>query len=139
MERLIADNKSDVGVSLAVFKPTCIVDFTIESTERSWDPERLKAIEARSQQLNLFGGEESPFTLVRKLPFVFRYEFEDVRGRSSTLMIEDWEIGSLFWNCLEHAEGDENAGWSSSMRDRSRDRENLRRENNWPAHSPAPP
>ena len=24
-------------------------------------------------------------------------------------MIEDWEIGALYWNCLERTEGDENA------------------------------
>lgn len=107
MDRLIAENKSDAGVSLAVFKPKRVVDFTIEAADRAWDAKRLKAIEARAAQLNLFGGEESPFTLVRKLPFVFRYTFEDVRGRQSTLMIEDWEIGSLFWNCLKKAGGDE--------------------------------
>ena len=24
------------------------------------------------------------------------------------LMIEDWEIGALYWNCLRQADGDEN-------------------------------
>ena len=24
-------------------------------------------------------------------------------------MVEDWEIGALYWNCLDNAEGDEDA------------------------------
>jgi hypothetical protein len=107
MDRLIAVNKGDDGISLAVFKPARIINFTVEETDRSWDPAKLKAIEVRAAQLNLFGGEESPFQIVSKLPYIFRYVFEDARGRQSTLMIEDWEIGSLYWNCLERAGGDE--------------------------------
>jgi len=47
------------------------------------------------------------FEVVRKLPYKFSYQFEDEVGTESTLMIEDWEIGQLYWNCLAKYEGDE--------------------------------
>ncbi|MDO8649608.1 MAG: hypothetical protein Q7R81_07590 [Candidatus Peregrinibacteria bacterium] len=108
--KLIADNKRDDAkqVSLAVFKPTRVLDFKITpAKQRTWDPEKLKAIESRKAQRDLFGGGENPFKIMDKLPYEFRYEFEDMRGKRSALMIEDWEIGQLYWNCLERAEGDE--------------------------------
>ena len=45
--------------------------------------------------------------MVNKLPYTFHYTFEDDAGRTSCLMIEDWEIGALYWNCLRSSEGDE--------------------------------
>ncbi len=46
-----------------------------------------------------------PEILIRKLPFKFYYRFQDDSGKSSRLMIEDWEIGALYWNCLKAASG----------------------------------
>lgn len=60
--------------------------------------------------MSLFQTEEEvkkKFELVNKLPYKFSYKFEDINGKQSTLMIEDWEIGSLYWNCLESCAGDE--------------------------------
>lgn len=48
-----------------------------------------------------------PEIAIRKLPYKFYYDFTDEAGKSSKMMIEDWEIGQLFWNCLKAAEGDE--------------------------------
>src|SRR5690606_3402939 len=42
-----------------------------------------------------------------KLPYKFSYVLVDNRGRKSTMMIEDWEIGQLYWNCLSKYNGDE--------------------------------
>ena len=42
-----------------------------------------------------------------KLPFKFYYRFKDDSGKSSRLMIEDWKIGALYWNCLKAAEGNQ--------------------------------
>ncbi len=58
----------------------------------------------------MFDDEETvarKFQIVRKLPYKFSYRFEDKNGKQSTLMIEDWEIGMLFWNCLKKADGNE--------------------------------
>ena len=40
------------------------------------------------------------FKNIPKLPFSFSYHFEDVNGKASELQILDWEIGQLYWNCL---------------------------------------
>ena len=36
---------------------------------------------------------------MRKLPYKFKYIFRTADGKDRTIMIEDWEIGALFWNC----------------------------------------
>lgn len=37
---------------------------------------------------------------MRKLPHKFSCRFLDDEGIEGKLMIEDWEIGALYWNCL---------------------------------------
>ncbi|UOY08586.1 hypothetical protein L0P88_08530 [Muricauda sp. SCSIO 64092] len=95
----------DIGTSLAVFKPSKIVDFIIEPVDREWDDKKLASL----QQFNLFESTDKGFEVVKKLPYKFSYKFEDVQGRQSTLMIEDWEIGQLFWNCLNREGNEERA------------------------------
>lgn len=108
LSQLIAEAKDKaVCTSLAVFKPSRILDFTIENAEREWDKGKLAKLEAERLQGNLFKQPENPFEVVRKLPFKFSYVFQDDQGKQSKLMIEDWEIGQLFWNCLARWEGDE--------------------------------
>jgi hypothetical protein len=61
-----------------------------------------------SQQLNLFQTPEEiaeEFKVVPKVPYKFSYKLEDDSGRQSTMMIEDWEIGMLYFNCLKTAKG----------------------------------
>ena len=45
--------------------------------------------------------------MIPKLPYKFYYRFKDIEGTVSRLIIEDWEIGALYWNCLKSAEGNE--------------------------------
>lgn len=97
-------------LSLAIFKPTRIIDLIVEPTEREWDEKKLKTLENRSKQLSLIQTHEEikkELQVVKKLPYKFSYHFEDINGRESTLMIEDWEIGSLYWNCLKDSNNDE--------------------------------
>jgi hypothetical protein len=47
--------------------------------------------------------------LIRKLPWKFSYTLEDDAGKRSTMMIEDWEIGELYWNCLKASRSPEDA------------------------------
>lgn len=101
-----AQNKN-ICTSLAVFKPTKILDFTIEEVEREWDKKKLAKLEAERQQGNLFEQPENPFEVVQKLPYKFSYVFKDNQGKQSKLMIEDWEIGQLYWNCFARHEGNE--------------------------------
>lgn len=108
LSELISEAKNkNICTSLAVFKPTKISDFTIEEVEREWDKSKLAKLEAERLQGNLFQQPENPFDVVRKLPYKFRYVFEDNQGTESKMMIEDWEIGQLYWNCLARHEGNE--------------------------------
>lgn len=40
-----------------------------------------------------------------KLPYKFSYRFKDDAGTVSKLMIEDWEIGALYWKMPEKYDG----------------------------------
>ena len=101
-----AKNKN-ICTSLAVFKPTKVLDFLIKKVEREWNRDKLKKIEEERKQMNLFTHPENPFKVVKKLPYRFTYVLSDKQGKESRMMIEDWEIGQLFWNCLTKYEGDE--------------------------------
>ena len=97
-------------LSLATFKPKEIIAFEVEKTEREWPKDKLALLEAKSKQLSLFQTPEElkkEFAVVKKLPYKFFYRFRDEDGRESRLMIQDWEIGALYWNCLKGAGGDE--------------------------------
>lgn len=97
-------------LSLAAFKPSRFWQFSHEPVERKWDAKKLALLEMQKRQLHLFDDEETvarQFEVVRKLPYKFSYLFEDSQGKKSKLMIEDWEIGALYWNCLKDSDGDE--------------------------------
>lgn len=102
---LIEDAKNkEKYISLAVFKPNKIIDFKVEEVEREWDKDKLEAL----NQLGLFESvKDGKFEVVKKLPYKFSYFFKDEKGKESTLMIEDWEIGQLYWKCLAKHEGNE--------------------------------
>ena len=90
--------------SLVIFKPRKIVDFIAKPEDPNWELSKEEAVKAAIRQGSLFDELElypSDFELMPKLPWKFQYEFLDDEDKSSTLMIEDWEIGQLYWNCLE--------------------------------------
>lgn len=97
-------------LSLAIFKPNQILAFDVEETNREWDQEKLSILEKKAKQYHLFQTVEEvkkEFMIVKKLPYKFYYRFSDINGKESRLMIEDWEIGALYWNCLNDACGNE--------------------------------
>jgi len=104
---LLTEAKSDKSTSLAVYKPRSIDKFIIESVERNYDKDRLNKILEQRKQLNLFEDRTKDLQVVDKLPYKFSYVFTDEENKPHTLMIEDWEIGALYWNCLKSANGDE--------------------------------
>ncbi len=105
LTEIISEAKDkNVCTSLAVFKPTDILEFTAEPVDREWDKDKL----AKLNQLNFFEtNKEGKFVVVKKLPYKFKFIFKDNQGTVSRLMIEDWEIGQLYWNCLARNEGNE--------------------------------
>jgi hypothetical protein len=108
LDELIAGAKSN-EVSLAVFKPTRIVDFFWEIEDREWDPDKVRQMRDATKQYDLFADNtwRETFKLIDKLPYSFSYKFEDAAGRQSELQVLDWEAGALYWNCLRAADGDE--------------------------------
>ena len=91
--------------SLAVFKPTKVIDFIWkEEKDREWSQAKL----AQFNQLNIFESTNTNGSkVVKKLPYKFSFVYEDDAGKQSTQMIEDWETGELFWNCLRRHDGNE--------------------------------
>lgn len=89
----LVKNKSD-------FRPESYKPYSIDS--------ELKII-ANQAQGSLFDVEEtkSIFKVVKKIPYKFSYVFTTEDQIVRKLMIEDWELGALYWNCLNDAEGDE--------------------------------
>ncbi len=97
-------------ISLAVFKPKELIKIDVEKTDREWPTNKLALLEKKKKQFSLFQTQEELeeiFSVVKKLPYKFFYKFSDQKGRRSRLMIEDWEIGALYWNCLKRSGGDE--------------------------------
>ncbi len=110
MNELIEEAKNpEIGTSLAVFKPKEVLDFVWEPCEREWDKKKLDAVIANQAQQSLFDEltTRSIFKVAKKVPYEFSYIFTSEDGKERKLMIEDWELGMLYWNCLEKADGDE--------------------------------
>jgi len=107
LENLIEDSKSPQNKSLACFKPAQILDLFVEPDNRDWKPLWKQA----RLQYDLFATDEENRrayeSMIRKIPYKFKYRILDEEGKESQMMIEDWEIGALYWNCLARAEGDE--------------------------------
>jgi len=110
LQMLIDEAKSSTNTSLAIFKPTKILDFVIEPDDKNWDSKKLESLQSQSQQTNLFKTIEEikeEFSVVQKVPYKFSYRFEDDSGKQSKMMVEDWEIGMLYLHCLWRANNDE--------------------------------
>lgn len=107
IEELISEAKNQkIKTSLATFKPTEVIDFTVEAVSRDWDKKKLEKL--KQERSNLFEQEdEDLFEVVRKLPYKFSYIIKDCNGKQSKMMIEDWEIGQLYWRQLAKYEDNE--------------------------------
>jgi hypothetical protein len=103
---LIGEAKnSAICTSLAVFKPHRIIDFQYEKVDDHWEPQQLQA----AYQMHLFNDAQNALEVAKKLPYKFQYVFEDITGKKSTMMIEDWELGALFWNSFNRKKSEKTA------------------------------
>mgnify|MGYP006990011897 CR=1 FL=1 len=105
LENLFSQSRAPDNNSLATFKPTKIISFEVEKDDSDWKP----VWQALRQQLDLFSDtkgmiSKKPFP---KVPYKFFYKIEDDAGVRSRMMIEDWEIGQLYWKCLRDSNQDE--------------------------------
>ena len=89
-------------MSLAVFKAAEVLDFTAEPVSKEWELSKREAVRESLKQGSLFDEtDKSDFKIMPKLPWKFRFRFADDAGKEAALMIEDWEVGQLYWNCLK--------------------------------------
>lgn len=108
LDILIEESKKLPYKSLAVLKPKQILDFIWEPVEREWKEEKLRAVYSNQCQLRLFEQDKKiAFEVVKKLPYKFSYIFTTADGKERTMMIEDWELGMLYWKCLNSCHGNE--------------------------------
>ena len=106
---VLANEKNHL--SLATFKPARICDFKAEPQSPDWNEKKISILQEASKQGDLFPEWQprSVTRFVKKLPWKFSYQFLDAAGRESTMMIEDWEIGALYWKCLKEGATPEDA------------------------------
>ena len=104
-EKLLCDSSKPKNTSLATFKPDKILGFEVEEDSREWKNEWTEL----RKQTDLFSqsGDSDPEVIIPKVPYKFYYKFADDSEKPRRLMIEDWEIGALYWNCISDADGDE--------------------------------
>jgi hypothetical protein len=110
MGEIIQRAKGEEKRSLATLKPREIIDFVIEEDEREWKPKWKDQL----RQYNLFDldeqGQGKSREVIPKLPYKYSYRFlSEGDKKPRKLMIEDWEIGALYWRCLRRNGGDEDA------------------------------
>ena len=99
MEDLYDQQEVD-RTSLGIFRPKTIHDLVISRDDPEWQPKFLAAL----QQQRLFETRGETLVPPRKVPFKFHYRFECDDPRCSgkhRMMIEDWEVGALFWRSVD--------------------------------------
>lgn len=99
MEDLYDQQKAD-RTSLGIFRPKKVNDLIISPDDPQWPPKFLHAL----QQQCLFELRQKTLVPPRKVPFKFHYCFEcdDPRCKGNhRMMIEDWEVGALFWKMVD--------------------------------------
>ena len=99
MEELFAKQEQD-RTSLGIFRPREILDLIVKPDTPDWKP----AFKAALMQQRLWENRKASKEPPRKVPFKFQYRYvcEDSRcKRSHQMMIEDWEVGALYWKCID--------------------------------------
>ena len=106
MEELKDRQEAD-GTSLGVFKPKKIHDLVISTDDAQWKA----SFKAALQQARLWEYRTVSKEPPRKIPFKFHYRFEcdDPRCNGHRMMIEDWEVGALFWRLVDEGRSHEDA------------------------------
>jgi hypothetical protein len=106
MEDLYGRQAAD-KTSLGVFKPKKIHDLIITPAAPDWKA----GFKAALRQARLWENRTRSLEPPRKVPFKFQYKFDcdDQRCNGHKMMIEDWEVGALYWNLVDKGAGSEEA------------------------------
>jgi hypothetical protein len=106
MEELQAMQKSN-STSLGVFKPKEVRDLLATPDAPDWK----ESFKAALRQQKLFDERTATKEPPRKIPWKFQYRFacDDSKCKGHKMMIEDWEVGALYWNCVDNGATSEEA------------------------------
>lgn len=107
MEELYDRQRLD-GTSLGIFRPKVVHDLVVTPDDPEWKAGFLAAL----QQARLWETRTVSRNPPRKVPykFQFQYECDDSRcKRNHKMMIEDWEVGALFWRLVDDGASNEEA------------------------------
>lgn len=106
VEDLKEQQKAD-KVSLGIIRPKDIDDLVISPCDSEWKAEFLAAL----KQGRLFEKRQHTLIPLRKVPFKFQYKFrcDNPSCNGHTQMIEDWEVGALFWKLVDQGASHEEA------------------------------
>jgi hypothetical protein len=103
-DSLLTDAKNEVNpVSLAVFKPKKTLQFGNTKLPGEWDSTKRFLLE----KYNLYYDYEDEIETIRKPPYRFYFVFEDDKNEQYKMILDDWEAGHLFWNCMKKYESNE--------------------------------
>jgi hypothetical protein len=95
MEDLYDKQEAD-NTSLGIFRPRKVLDLKISPDSPKWSPRFLGAL----KQARLWETRKVTREPPLKVPWKFHYRFacDDPRCKGNhRMMIEDWEVGSLYW------------------------------------------
>jgi len=99
MEELYDRQRAD-HASLGIFRPKKVFDLIVTPADEDWKP----SFKAALRQQRLWETRRITKEPPRKVPFKFQYKFQcdDKRCRGShQMMIEDWELGALYWRLVD--------------------------------------
>ncbi len=107
MEEL-EDKQEQDKTSLGIFCPKEVCNLVWTPTDADWKPGFKAALSQQRLWENRKASKEPP----RKVPWKFQYKFvcDDPRCKGThRKMIEDWELGALYWNCIDAGAGPDEA------------------------------
>jgi hypothetical protein len=98
MEEL-AQRQLEDRTSLGVIRPKRIIDLVVTRDAPDWK----QAFHEALKQGRIFDDRTVTKHVPRKVPFKFQYVFEceDDRCKGHRQMIEDWEVGALYWKLVD--------------------------------------
>lgn len=113
MEELYEKQRAD-RTSLGVFRPKEVSDLIVTPDDPDWKA----SFKAALQQARLWETRTVSKEPPRKVPFKFHYRFgcDDTRCKGHKMMIEDWELGALFWKLVDQGASHEEV--SKKVRDK---------------------
>lgn len=94
------DKRASDHTSLGIFRPKRIIDVAVSEAEPEWKP----GFKAALAQGRFWENRKASREPLRKVPYKFQYRFEcdDDRCKGNhKMMIEDWEVGALYWRCVD--------------------------------------